>query len=107
MSLNIQLPGKLEINNELDFHLRQKTALFTQNNNVFLWNAYIGRKILKNDKGLIKFNAFDILDQNKGYTRNISNGILQENNYQIIQRYFLISFVWNFSKNAATANSNE
>ncbi len=104
MSLNVQLPWKFEVNNELDFNIRQKTDLFTQNNNVFLWNAYIGRKILKNDKGIIKFNAYDILDQNKGYSRDISNNVLQESNYQTIKRYFLLSFVWNFSKNAATAN---
>lgn len=104
LNLNIQLPGKIEINNELEFELRQKTELFTGNNNIFLWNAYIGRKLLKDDKALIKISAFDILNQNKGYSRNINSTVLEENRYETIKRYFLISFVWNFSKNAASMN---
>ena len=68
---------------------------------MFLWNGYIGRKLLKNDKALIKFSANDILNQNKGYNRNIGTSQIEEKNYQTLTRYFMLSFVWNFSKNPA------
>lgn len=100
--LNIQLPYKLELNNEIEFNFRQKTALFSGNNNVTVWNAYIAKKILKNDKGQIRFTGFDILDQNRGYSRNISSTTLTENSYQQLSQYFMLSFVWNFSKGGMT-----
>lgn len=104
LSLNLTLPKRFEFNTDVDASFRQKTDLFTKNNNVIQWNAYVGKKIFKNDKGLIKFSAFDILDHNKGYDRYITSSVIQETNYQTINRYFLLSFVWNISKNAATTN---
>ncbi len=97
----MQLPHKFEINTEIEYNLRQKTVVFDQNNNVFLWNGYIGRKFLKNDKGMIRFSANDILNQNKGYNRVINTNVLREDTYQTLTRYFLLSFVWNFSKTPA------
>ncbi len=101
--LNIQLPWKLELNNSIDMELREKTPLFSGNNNVTIWNAYIAKKILKNDKSQIRFSAFDILNQNRGYSRSINSTMLTENNFNQLSQYFTLSFVWNFSK-GATAN---
>ena len=105
---NITLPWKLELNSEINYNLRQKTAVFTSNNNVFLWNGYFGKRFLKNDKAIIKIQANDILNQNKGFSRDISSNTITERNYQTIRRYFLLAFTWNFSKSAAgvTAPSN-
>ncbi len=96
--MNIKLPWKLEINQDVEYTIRQKTSLYDKNNDVILWNAYIGRKILKDDKGMIKISANDILNQNIGYSRYVNNSTITENNYQTIARYFQLSFVWNFSK---------
>ena len=94
----LQMPHKFELNTDMDATIREKTALFTGNNNVFVWNAYLGRKILKKDKGIIKFVAHDILNQNIGYSRYVSANQISERNYQTITRYFMLSFVWNFTK---------
>ena len=94
--LTIMLPWKFELNNELQASLQQKTALLEGNNNILLWNAYFGKKLLKNDKAIIKIIAHDILNQNIGYSRYISSNVIQETNYQSIARYFLLSFVWRF-----------
>jgi hypothetical protein len=74
---------------------------------VFLWNGYIGRKFLKNDKGLLKFYAYDILNQNKGYDRQVNTNVISERNYETLTRYFLLSFVWNFSKTPAGAPATQ
>ncbi len=96
--LNVTLPHRFEINSEVNAELRQKTSTFDQNNNVFLWNGFVGRKIFKNDKGSIRLQAYDILDQNRGYNRIINSNTIRENTYQSLRRYFMLSFVWNFSK---------
>jgi hypothetical protein len=59
---------------------------------------------MKNDKGQIRLQAFDIFDQNRGYSRNINSTTLTENTYQQLSQYFLLSFIWNFSKGGATLN---
>ncbi|MBV9962647.1 MAG: TonB-dependent receptor [Parafilimonas sp.] len=101
LDFTVYLPKKFEINNEVHADLRQKTAAFNTNNNVVVWNGYIGRRFLKNDKGLLKFYVYDLLNQNKGYDREINTNVITEKNYETINRYFMLSFVWNFSKSAA------
>ena len=101
LSANFTLPWKLELNTDINYSLRQKTAVFSTNNNVFLWNGYFGKRFLKNDKAIIKLQANDILNQNKGFDRNIYSNIVTERSYQTIRRYFMLAFTWNFSKTAA------
>lgn len=96
--LNYTLPWKFEINTDVNAELRQKTSTFDNNNNVVVWNAYIGRKLFKNDKGLISFKGNDLLDQNKGFSRYIGSNVITENSYTTLRRYFQLNFTWNFSK---------
>jgi hypothetical protein len=101
---NITLPKKFEFNTNVQANFRQKTNLFATNNNVVLWNAYIGKKFFKNDKGMISIQANDILDQNKGYNRFVNSNVLREETYQTLRRYFLLTFTFNFSKNPGGAS---
>jgi hypothetical protein len=100
INLTVYFLKKFELSNEVQGYLKQKTALLT-GNNVILWNAYIGRKFLKNDKGLLKFYVYDLLNQNRGYDREINTNVITEKNYNKLSRYFMLSFVWNFTKTAA------
>lgn len=103
--LNVTLPKRFEVNTNVDANFRQKTNLFSGKNNVVLWNAYIGKKFLKNDKGMVSIRANDILDQNRGYQRYVNSNILREETYQTLRRYFLLTFTWNISKNPGGAAS--
>jgi len=100
---SVDLGSHFEIGTDITGDFRQKTPTFSQNNNVILWNGYVCKKFLKDDKAMVKFSAHDLLNQNKGYYRNITNTNIVERNYQTINRYFMLSFVWNFSKTATTA----
>lgn len=106
LAFTVQLPGKFEINNSVDATFRQTTPLFTKNNRMVVWDGYIGRKLFKNDKGIIKLTAHDILNQNIGYSRDVSSNRITERNYETIGRYFLLNFVWNFSKTPASKSSS-
>ncbi len=103
IDFTITIHKKWDLNNAIQSQIRQKTELFSGNNNVTVWNSYISKKILKNDKGQIRLSAFDILNQNRGYSRNISSTTLTENNYQQLSQYFLLGFIWNFSKGGAAS----
>ncbi|MDB5245736.1 MAG: hypothetical protein JWQ40_130 [Segetibacter sp.] len=97
-NFNVTLPFKLEFNTDVNANLRQKTSTFDNNNNVIVWNAYVGRKLFKNDKGLISIRGNDLLDQNKGFSRFIGSNVVTENSYTTLRRYFMLNFTWNFSR---------
>ncbi len=95
---NLTLPYKFELNSDVTGEFRQKVNAFDQNNNVVLWNGYIGRKVGKNDKGMVRLQANDILNQNKGYDRFVTSSVVREETFQQLRRFFLLTFVYNFSK---------
>ena len=100
--LTWQLPKKLEFSTSAEYTQRQKTSVFDKNTNVVLWNASLGKKFLKNDAGILKFEIYDILNQNLGFRRNVTNNYVSERTYTTLMRYWLVSFTWNFTKNGAT-----
>ncbi|HEX4374272.1 MAG TPA: outer membrane beta-barrel protein, partial [Puia sp.] len=100
--LDFFLPLKLQIHTDLDYTFRQRTSVFDNNNNITFWNAWFGKKLLKGDQLLIKVSANDILNQNKGITRNVSSNFISQQTYSTIQRFYMLSVVWNFTK-AGTA----
>ncbi|MFL9482737.1 outer membrane beta-barrel protein [Chitinophagaceae bacterium LWZ2-11] len=102
----VQLPFHFETSTDLNFYLRQKTPTFPTNNNVVLWNAYIAKKFLKNDKAQIRFTVNDILAQNRGFNRNTNGASVTESSYETIGRYCLLSFLWNFTK-TTSQNTNQ
>jgi hypothetical protein len=100
---SVELPLKFEIGTTVDWSLRQKTEVFTKNNDVFLWNAYLSKKFLKKSQLELRLYVNDILGQNVGFNRYAQSNYIYENNYNTISRYGLISLTWNFSKSPAGA----
>jgi hypothetical protein len=92
------LPCKIEINNSVNFDLRQKLNAFGTNSNLTVWNCTISKKIFKKDAGKISLYMNDVLNQNKGYSRSISSTFITEDRYQRIGQYFLLKFEWSFTK---------
>jgi hypothetical protein len=97
--VNIFLPWKMEFGSSCSFNLRQKTSVFEKNNNSILWNARLDRKLFKNDVARLRFEARDMLDQNIGFNRNINSNFISERTYNTIRRNFMLTFIYNFSKN--------
>ena len=99
---NYTLPGKFEIGSDIVFNFRQKLNTFDNNNDVILWNAYIEKKFMKNDALTLRASVNDILDQNKGYSRNIQPFSIEEKHYLTFQRYGLLTLTWNFNNKGGT-----
>ena len=88
---------KLEIGSDINFNFRQKLNQFDKNNDVIVWNAFIEKKFLKKDALTLRASINDILNQNKGYDRNIQPNAIVERHYLTFQRYGLITLTWNFN----------
>ncbi|HWK06546.1 MAG TPA: outer membrane beta-barrel protein [Puia sp.] len=105
-AMDVFLPLKFQVHTDFDISLRQKTPVFTTNNNVVILNAWIGKKFLKNDALLIKAAGNDLLNQNIGFNRTVNSNFISENTYSTIKRYFMFSIVWNFTKAGTPAPTN-
>jgi hypothetical protein len=65
------------------------------NQNYWLWNAGIGKKIFSNQRGEVKLTVFDILDQNKDIRRSVNDFYIEDTRTYTLQRYILFTFTYN------------
>jgi hypothetical protein len=95
------LPKKFVFGTDISWNIRQRTAVFDRNNNVFQWNAYIYKKLLKNESLEVRASVFDILNQNLGFSRYGQNNQITQQTYNTIRRYGMLTLSWNFTKSPA------
>ncbi|MDE3144460.1 MAG: outer membrane beta-barrel protein [Bacteroidota bacterium] len=100
--LDFYFSKKWHLHTDCDFIFRQKTSVFDNNNNVIFWNLWFDKKVLKSNALMIRVSANDILNQNKGFNRTVNSNFISQNTYTTIQRYFMLSVIWNFNKNNPT-----
>ena len=77
----------------------QKTAAFANQQNIYIFNPSIRKVISKDEKWEAKLYVNDLFNQNRGVNRSASSNFISETTNQTIQRYFLLSLIYNFSKN--------
>lgn len=62
----------------------------------FLWQAGIGKKLFKNQRGEITLSVFDLLNQNQSISRNITETYIEDLKTNVLQRYAMLTFTYNF-----------
>lgn len=75
------------------------------NTKIPLWNASFAKTFLKNKRGEIKLSVQDILNKNTGITRSNNFGYIVDEKYNVLQRYFLLSFTYNLNKSTGTGGA--
>lgn len=76
------------------------------NQNIFLWNASLGYKFLKDKSLELKASVNDILNQNSGISRNITETYIEDTRTQILQRYFLLTLTYTFRNMQGNAQNS-
>jgi uncharacterized membrane protein YgcG len=80
------------------------------NENYTLWNAAIGKKILKNRVGELKVSVFDLLKQNQSIYRTVTENYIEDGQSKVLQQYFMLTFTYslkNFGRQAKQTNNQE
>ncbi len=60
-----------------------------------LWNASIGKKLMRRQEAEITLSAFDLLNRNTNVNRSINERYIQDSQNNALQRYFLLGFTYN------------
>lgn len=70
---------------------------YTSNVNPFIINSYIEQRLLKGQRGTIRLQGFDLLDQQTNINRTVSE-ILTDSRTNRLARYFMLTFTFKLQK---------
>jgi hypothetical protein len=96
------LPTGLSVHNEFNYIFNTGRPP-GYNTSTPLWNLSVAKSLFRHDRGEIKVSVMDVLDQNSGITRSIEQGSVQDERYNVLQRYFLLSFTYSLNKSGLKA----
>jgi hypothetical protein len=94
---------KYEIGSDVSLQVREKDPRFPDANSFTTWNGYIIKRFFKENQFELKLQVNDILNENRGYSRNFSSYSYTETYYETLQRFWLLTATWNISKNGKPA----
>lgn len=96
------LKSGVSVHNELDWSINTGRPT-GYNTSTPLWNLAVAKTVLRRDRGEIKLSVMDVLGQNRGITRSIEQGSVQDEKYNVLGRYFLLSFTYSLNKSGLKA----
>lgn len=102
-SMDLYLPLKIQLHGDMNYMIRQKTPVFTTNNNAAIINAYVAKKFGKKELVQVNLSMNDVLNQNIGFDRSVETNTITQTTRTTIGRYGMLSFIWNFNKLGAAA----
>ncbi len=96
--LEITFLKKFRFETDLNFRAKQVDPRFPAKNKFTLWNASLKRYIFKEElEASVSVN--DLLNDNRGYERSFTDYRYSETFYKTLQRFWMVTLTWNFSKN--------
>ena len=94
------LPWGIVLNNNFSYTINSGRA-DGFNTRVGFWNMSMARSFLKNQRAEIKLSAFDLLNENQGVSRNANQNYIEDTRFNVLQRYFLLSFTFRLNKSGS------
>jgi uncharacterized membrane protein YgcG len=65
------------------------------NENYWLWNINLGKKIFANKQGELTIGVYDLLDQNRSVSRNVTDTYTEDLRSNVLNRFFMLTFTYN------------
>jgi len=94
---NLNLPLGFIIGSDINYTLNTgRTDGFNQN--VTMLNGFVSKTVFKQKQGLVKIQAFDLLNQNVSISRNVAENYIEDVQNMVLSRYFMVSFTYFLNK---------
>lgn len=90
-------PQRLIIENNLNYNYNSRIAPGFRKG-VTMWSAAANYQLFSRQQATIRLAIYDILRQNLGVRRNISETYIEDYQSQVLQQYILLSFIYNLRK---------
>lgn len=85
-TLFIQVEGLHQYNSGLSDDYAQNSVIM---------GASIGTKLFSNERGEIRFTAYDMLNKNSNIQRNVTDTYYEDTRSNVLGGYFMLSFIYN------------
>ncbi|MBW0179042.1 TonB-dependent receptor [Sediminibacterium sp.] len=99
VEMNNYLPLGLVMNNSFNYTVNSGRA-DGFNTKIPYWNASLAKGFMKNKRAELKLSVFDMLNKNIGINRSANQNYIEDTRYNVLQRYFLLSFTYRLNKAA-------
>jgi len=93
----------LVVNSDFDYYINTGRAEGF-NQPVPLWHAGCSWLLFEKRNGEIRFRVYDLLNQNRNIDRNVGENYIEDTYTEVLQRYFMLSFTYNFNKFTGVQN---
>ena len=95
------MPWKLNLRNEFNY-ITNTGRSDGFNASIPLLNMSLAKSFLKNNRGELKFSVSDVLNKNLGINRSASNNFIEDIRYNVLQRFFMLSFSYSLHKSGGS-----
>ncbi len=97
LGMNLILWKGIVFNNQL-LHQFYSGLSDNYNENYLLWNIGLGKKVFKDNLGEFRLSVFDLLNQNKSISRNVTGLYIEDTKTEVLKQYVMLSFTYNLRK---------
>jgi len=95
--VDLYFPLKFGAGTDVRYNYNAATQTFSAQYTT-IWNAYIYKTFLKDDKLKISASVNDLLNQNTNFSRGVNGNMSTQTNTSGIKRFFMLSVTWDFTK---------
>jgi hypothetical protein len=96
-NINYYLMSSLILSSRFNYSINSGLA-HGYNVSIPLWNAALAWEMFEKKNGELRFSVNDILNQNSNISRSIGENYISDSRTEILQRYFLLTFTFNFNR---------
>jgi hypothetical protein len=104
--LTYRFKNRLFVLTDFDYYISSgRSAGYNQD--VFLWNVSIAKKLFQTNIVEIKFTIYDILKQNNGINRIIGENYYEDVRANVVPRFFMVTASYNLNRFGNAQQKNE
>ena len=94
---NLHLPAKIDLSTDLDYRIYQGYGENSNQRNTAIWNAQLSKHFTESNSWTVRLKVYDILQQQKLITRNVSSTGVNDSETNTIGCYAMVQVVYSIN----------